>query len=444
MSEYLRVAVTTLGCKANQYDSSAIEEALGSGGGLIAVPFPGPADAYVINTCTVTSRTDCQSRQLIRRARRSSPGAVVIVTGCYAQVSPSEVRRIPGVDYVLGNSEKGNILSYIRKGRRTEGAETVVGPGQTGTPLELRAGGSSGRTRANLKVQDGCNRACSYCIIPRARGASRSLPLESVEAEIERLVEKGYREIVLTGIHLGAYGADLGERTDLASILKLIEKRAWPCRVRLSSIDPDEVSGELIDMLRGSEKICNHVHLPLQSGDEGITRRMRRSSTPGEFSEKVERLVREVPGISVGTDVIAGFPGEGGREFENTYRLLEGLPVSYLHVFPFSAREGTPAAGYTDRVDPWTLRQRCLRLKELDESKRKEFYTAFVGSTAGVLVETTRDRVTGMLKGKARNYIPVVIEDGGDEAFNEIVDVRLTGLSGTKGMRGKAILRGTF
>ncbi|MBI5492513.1 MAG: tRNA (N(6)-L-threonylcarbamoyladenosine(37)-C(2))-methylthiotransferase MtaB [Deltaproteobacteria bacterium] len=420
---HLRVSIQTLGCKSNQYDSSALEEAL-RGADLEIVPFPEAADACIINTCTVTGKTDYQSRQLIRRVRKINPDAVVIVTGCYAQVSPEEVSRIEGVDFVVGNPEKDRIVEFLRSGRQSS-TRTVVSGFSSGAPFTLRAHGSGGRTRANLKVQEGCNRACSYCIIPKARGSSKSLPLPEVRKEIETLIENGYREIILTGIHLGAYGNDLGERTDLTSILRLIENEDYPCRFRISSLDPDEVTGELIDILKGAKRVCNHLHLPLQSGDDAVIRGMRRPYTAGEFAEKV-RLASMVKEISIGVDVIAGFPGEGEREFENTFSLLRDLPVSYLHIFPFSKRKGTPAAVAPGQVDPKAIRARCEKLKELDTLKRLEFYRAFIDKTAEVLVEGSRDKNTNLLKGRARNYIPVAFQ-GDDRLKNTLTRVALSG-----------------
>ncbi len=421
--ERLRVSIQTLGCRSNQYDSSALEEAL-RGADLDIVPFPEAADAYIINTCTVTGKTDYQSRQLIRRVRKINPCAVIIVTGCYAQVSPEEVGRIEGVDFVVGNPEKDRIVELLQSGRQSS-TRTVVGGFSSGAPFTLRAHGSGGRTRANLKVQEGCNRACSYCIIPRARGSSKSLPLREVREEIEALIENGYREIILTGIHLGAYGSDLGEKAGITSILRLIEKEDYPCRFRISSLDPDEVTGELVDVIKGSRHICNHLHLPLQSGDDRIIRAMHRPYTSNEFAEKV-KLASEVSEISIGVDVIAGFPGEGEKEFEKTFSLLRDLPISYLHIFPFSKRKGTPAAAAPGQVDPKAIRTRCEKLKELDTLKRLEFYRAFIDKTAEVLVEDSRDKKTNLLKGRARNYIPVAFQ-GDDRLKNTLTRVALSG-----------------
>jgi len=302
-----------------------------------------------------------------------------------------------------------------------------LGLWQDGTPWSLRAASSSGRTRATLKIQEGCDRSCSYCIIPRARGASRSLALSEVEKEITGLVEAGYREIVLTGIHLGAYGADFKRPSTLMPVLELIEKKDFPCRFRISSLDPDEVTDELIELLSGAKRVCNHLHLPLQSGDDSIIRKMHRPYTARVFAEKVERLSSTVDGISIGADIIAGFPGEGEREFENTFSLIEALPLSYLHVFPFSVRKDTPAASFPGRVERRIIRERCERLHELGEQKRAAFQNSFTGKDENVLIEKVRDRKTGLLKGHTRNYILAFI-DGGDELKNTLARVRLEAL----------------
>lgn len=429
----LRVSITTLGCKANRYDSSALEDLLRSAG-LAVIDDCAGADACIINTCTVTSRTDYHSRQEIRRIRRLNNQAVVIVTGCYAQVSPEEIGSIEGVDYIVGNPQKDKIVGLIMKGRAWA-TEVLVGPGDEGTPLTLRARSSGRRTRANLKVQDGCDRRCTYCIIPRARGISKSLPLASVEAEIEALIEAGYREIVLTGIHLGAYGTDLSSGEGLAALLRMIEKRGFPCRFRISSLDPDEVTDEIIGILADAKCLCNHLHLALQSGADTIIREMHRPYTASVFRSKVEAVFRAVPEVSIGVDVIAGFPGEGRAEFEATFDLIKDLPVSYLHTFPFSKRAGTPAALMNGHIDRREIKKRCERLKGLDAEKRMAFYKASVGRKAEVLIEGGRDRVTGAIIGHSGNYIPVALAPGAGQR-GEMVKVTLTGYT-DKGMTGE-------
>ncbi len=430
-----KVSITTLGCKSNQYDSSALEDALRDAS-VDVVPFPGPADAYIINTCTVTGSTDHQSRQLIRKVRRENPGALVIVTGCYAQVSPDEVASIEGVDYVIGNPEKGRIVEYI-SGARRQSAVKEVGPWQDGTPWSLRARSSSGRTRANFKIQEGCSRSCSYCIIPKARGLSRSLPLETVEAELDQLVASGYREVILTGIHLGAYGSDFDEAADLTAVLELIERKNYDCRFRISSLDPDEVTDRLIDVMKSAKRVCNHLHLPLQSGSDAIIKKMRRPYTGAVFAERVERLAASVPGISIGADVIAGFPGEGEKEFEETVSILSGLPVSYLHIFPFSARTGTAAASMGGALERRVIKKRCDLLRELDKIKREEFHGSFIGKEEVVLVELGPDRKTGLMKGRARNYIQAYL-DGRETLRGTLARVRFIGPLG-EGMKAEAL-----
>lgn len=433
------VSVTTLGCRSNQYDSSAIESSLREAG-LTVVPFSivtktsgadtfgadtFGVDAYVINTCTVTKRTDYQSRQLIRRIRRESPGSLVIVTGCYAEVSPEEVSAIEGVDFVLGNPDKGLIAAYIKNGDKGRvGERGNANSKKDGVPFSLRARAPQGRTRVNLKVQDGCDRACSFCIIPRARGRSRSLSLELVLGEVEGLVKSGFREIVLTGIHLGAFGRDLTPRSSVTELLRALDSCGLPCRFRISSLDPDEVSGELIDLMAGARTISNHLHLPIQSGDDSILKLMRRPYKSQYFRETVMTLHERVESISIGTDVITGFPGEGDVEFENTYNLIKGLPLSYLHVFPYSKRSGTPAAKMAGQVKGEVIKERSRRLRELDVEKREEFYKRFIGSETEVLIESARDKKTGLLKGRTSNYIPVFV-DGPDGLKGKVVSATL-------------------
>lgn len=420
-----KVVIKTLGCRSNQYDSSALADMLRAAGYEPVTAHTGAnlVEAYIINTCTVTTKTDYQSRRLIRRARRENPDAVIIVTGCYAQVAPVEVGAVGAADYVVGNLNKADIVEYIKRGRPAGGPETIVEPG-SGVPFTLRAESSHYRTRVNLKVQDGCNRRCSFCIIPRARGASRSLPSQRVLAEIQALGERGYKEVILTGIHLGSYGADLDDESSLTGLLRAIEKAGFPCRIRLSSLDPDEVAPELIEILSTSRAICNHLHLALQSGDDSVLRQMRRPYTRATIKEGVEELVKKVDSVSIGLDVIAGFPGEGPEEFENTYSLIKDLPVAYLHVFPFSPRPGTPAAGFPDQVDGLKKKERAARLKELHLEKRDAFYMRFSEKVMDVLVESARSRSDGMLRGRTSNYIPVAF-DGPDELMGDIVSVRL-------------------
>lgn len=442
----MKVSISTLGCKSNQYDSSAIEAVLKDNNFKIAGSSDA-ADVFIINTCTVTGKADYQSRQLIRRAKAANPDAVIVVTGCYAQVSAQEAAKIDGVDYVLGNPEKEKVLQYIFEGKRKYPKIDVTETAKD-TPLTLRAKGSSGRTRAYLKAQDGCNNSCSYCIIPRARGVSRSLPVSEILNEIESLVASGYKEIILTGIHLGAYGLDLDSKTDIAGLVKAIDEKNYPCRFRISSLDPDEVSDELIEIMTDSKTICNHLHLPLQSGDDNILKGMNRRYTGKLFAERVEKIIKAIPEISIGVDVIVGFPGEDEKKFLNTYSLLEKLLIAYMHIFPFSKRNDTAAANFSDQTDAKVVKERCERLRILDKIKRKKFYEKFIGKKAWVLIEASRDEETGFLTGRSRNYIPFLIKacpvmslnGSGNELTNLEIDVIGNEVNGDR-MIGYAIGR---
>ncbi len=425
-------AIKTLGCRANQYDSTALEEMLKEEG-LERVDTVEEADAFIINTCTVTSKTDSEARQLVRRIRRANPDTVIIVTGCYAQVYPERIKELGCVDYILGNPDKARIAECIRAGRPSEG-RIIVGNWQDGTPLSLRIKRPSVRTRVNLKVQDGCNKTCSYCIIPKARGRSKSLPLEEVLRDIETLIEQGVKEFVLTGIHLGTYGLDLSPETDITGLIRTIEERGYPARFRISSLDPDELTEELIEILSSAKSICPHMHLPVQSGDDHILRLMRRPYTAELFRNKVLRLYEKVKHIAIGVDIMVGFPGEGEREFVNSLKLMEELPISYMHIFPYSVRPGTAAADFPERVDGRIVKQRVQRLKELDRGKRLSFYLAQIGSVKKVIVESRRDRKTGLLCGRTENYIPTLL-DGDDSLMGKEVSLRLTEAS-PQGMKG--------
>jgi threonylcarbamoyladenosine tRNA methylthiotransferase MtaB len=424
-----KVAFVTLGCKINQYDTNAMASSLEQAGHCI-VERPSEADVAVINTCTVTGRTDYKGRQLIRKAIHQNPSAVIIATGCYAQVQAERIAGIPGVDYVLGNMEKPNIASWVSHGEK-QGVPRV----QTGGISEVRSLGResldvhSGTTRAFLKIQDGCNHRCSYCIIPRARGRSRSLPLSHVKEKVELLVEKGFQEVVLCGIHLGVYGQDLEPAASLLDLLGDLEEETEIPRIRISSIEPNELTDELLDLFSNSRRLCPHFHLPLQSGDPDVLKAMNRPYGPDDFTSLVNRIREAMPDAAIGVDVIAGFPGEEDAAFQNTLRLLENLPVTYFHVFPFSPRPGTAAARLPDRVLPDQIQSRAKALRKVGMRKRIGFYKRFLHWEQEVLVETKRDSKTGMLKGVSRSYIPVLFE-GPDSLQRMLVQVRIHALRG--------------
>ena len=417
----MKVAVATLGCKVNQYESAGILDALKKHG-VEVVRFDQPADYYVINTCTVTDRSDIESRRLIRRAARACPGAQIIVTGCYAKLAANDITKMPGV--VLVTDQKALIAEAIAMAApHTEIALQTVAPGWSDLSA-LKPIRFFGHTRAFLKVQDGCNSRCRYCIIPFARGPSRSVPEKGVIDHIDKLRHAGYREVVLTGIHLGAYGADLTPPTDLFSLVKILCDNRAVERLRLSSIEPLEITDPLIALLQHSKVLCRHLHIPLQSGDDGILRRMGRPYDPEFFAHLLEKIWRAVPDLAVGIDVMVGFPGEDKRAFERTVALVEDLPVAYLHVFPYSERAGTEAAEMSGKVSGADKKDRAERMRNIGKSKRTTFAQRFIGQEMAVLVEGKPDRKTGLWKGFSDNYIPVVLEDGDVSLVNRIVQVR--------------------
>ncbi|MFQ5840388.1 MAG: tRNA (N(6)-L-threonylcarbamoyladenosine(37)-C(2))-methylthiotransferase MtaB, partial [Candidatus Methylomirabilales bacterium] len=357
----MRIAFTTLGCRLNQFETDLMAGQVRAAG-FLPVAFTESADVYVINTCTVTERADAEARRLIRQAVRRNPFALVAVTGCYAQASPERIAAIEGVDLILGNAEKYDLIRHLRDFGWGDGS---AGWGQEGVPA-IRVGevgrqrsfqaapapDRPDRSRPFLKVQDGCNFACTFCIIPAVRGPNRSLPPEDAVTEARRLMAAGYSEIVLTGVNLGTYGFDLTPRVSLTDLLKRLLEAADGARFRLSSLHPHEVTPELIRLMAESPALCRHVHLALQSGGDDILRAMRRSYRSRHFREVVERLAGTVPGVAIGADVIVGFPGETEAAFRNTRDLIATTPVSYAHVFTYSRRSGTSAADMAGQVAP--------------------------------------------------------------------------------------------
>ena len=416
-----KIAITTLGCKINQFESAAMTEALEQNG-YSMVPFSESADIYVINSCTVTAKTDAESRRLIRRATRMNPEARVVVTGCYAQMSAEEILKLPGVNLILGNSEKKDIVGFVQG--LSDEPQAVVSDislerSGEGTPLESFAE----HTRAFLQVQNGCDARCAYCIVPYARGASRSVALQEALDGMAAFAAKGFQEIVLTGIHLGAYGLDLAPPTDLLGLMARAEEQAPVRRLRIGSVEPTEVSPELVRFMASSSMVCPHLHLPLQSGSDSVLARMNRGYDTGLFREVVESLFTAIPDVCIGSDVIAGFPAESDEEFEETYRFIESLPLAYLHVFPFSQRPGTPAATMTPQVHSRVIKERAERLRCLSERKKCDYAAGFVGRELQVLVQ----RDEGGRKGLSRNYLPVLIEGGSEALVNREVTVLVTG-----------------
>jgi threonylcarbamoyladenosine tRNA methylthiotransferase MtaB len=356
---------------------------------------------------------------------KANPAAQVIVTGCYAQHAPDAISALSERIHLLGNPEKSAI--------RTRLAE-ILGEETTNTPGagENAAGAAAlpcffKRTRAFLKIQDGCSNSCSYCIVPQVRGPGRSLPLAEVLRQAAARAQSGYRELVLTGIHLGAYGADLHPAQSLCDLLAVLaaDNSLSETRIRLSSIEPQEFSDELIALLARAAQACPHLHIPLQSGDETVLQNMNRNYTPAFFRELIEKLVSALPRVNIGVDVIAGFPGETDAQFQNTLHFIQELPIGYLHVFPYSRRPGTPAASFSRQVLEKIKKERTSLLREESAKKKRRFYSSFLQQELQVLIEGRRDRASGLLKGFSRNYIPVLVA-GGNKLIGQEITVRVT------------------
>lgn len=390
----MKISVLTLGCKVNQAESSSIEGALKSFGHKI-VELTEKPEVCIINTCTVTSKSDYQSRQLIRRAHRA--GARVLVTGCYSELNKESVSAMEGVEDVIVNNNKLDIV-YKLTGYRID--SSLYFPAQTSRC------DSKPRSRLFIKIQDGCNYSCSYCAIQRARGISRSVDAEVVVEHVNKAVESGYREIVLTGIHLGTYGHDLKHKVTLSSLLVTLLKKTKISRIRLSSLEVREVDDELIEIF-SDKRLCNHLHIPLQSGDDNILKSMNRLYNSQQFSFKIEDICKRVPNIAVGTDIIVGFPGEGEPEFQNTYNLLESLPITFMHIFPFSPRPDTEALKMHDNTPFPVKKKRARALEALNKRKKTEYMTKQIGKTLDVLIEESRG--DGACYGTSSNYLKILI-----------------------------------
>ncbi len=413
-----KFCITTLGCKVNQCESDALFRYLKETGWGSAEE---NTDICIINTCTVTQKASMQSRQAIRKIIRANPHAKIIVTGCYAQADADEIRKITGVHYVVGHSDKHRIAELIESlTQKTSDDLFWHDVRHERVFREMPAIPIGERTRPFLKIQDGCDAFCTYCIVPYTRGRSRSMRPEKVLESLWLMKEAGYKEAVLSGVHLGCYGLDLLPKTDLFQLLCQIDESEPIDRVRLSSVEPHELRDEIIQLTADSQILCRHFHIPLQSGDDEILCRMRRPYTRQYFRDLILKIHTLMSDAAIGADILVGFPGESDAAFENTYRLIQELPISYLHVFPFSARKNTPAAAYSDNILPEIVKIRTLRLRELGTIKRAAFYQQFIGQTLEVLVESKRDERTGLLKGFSSNYVPVFI-DGESELTNTMV-----------------------
>ena len=428
------VALETLGCKVNQYESSYLLEVLEEAG-YQPVSFREKADVYVVHGCAVTARATFQARQLLRRAQRLNPEAVIVAAGCQGQLEAERIAEERLATHILDNRDKFELLHWLQiPGSFAHPVRSSGHPGVRDPlrPLSLAAM-HSGRARAFLKVQDGCDAFCSYCVVPHVRGRSRSLPSEHVRAQMERFCEHGYQEVVLTGIHLGQWGKDLAPQQDLTALLTAFEEGPRPPRVRLSSLEPMECTSSLITNVSRWTWICPHFHVPLQSGDAGILEKMRRPYTPHQYAERLREIHRHFPRAALGADVMAGFPGETENQFAATCELIDRLPLTYLHAFPFSARPGTPAETLPGRIPSEELKRRVWILRELSRKKKLAFQLSLLGQCVEVLAETEVE--PGWWRGTSENYLQVVFpaRDASSPGFLarvELLEITERGLLG--------------
>ena len=421
-----KVFITTLGCKVNQFESASFKTGF-EAGGVEITDNSEHADIIVINTCTVTNKAGAQSRREIRKAARTNPTARIVVTGCHAQISFEEMKKLdiphPERICVIGNDRKQVLVDH---------AVAAIFPAAEMLPEDLREEQNiadlpvakfDGRTRAYLRVQDGCNSFCSYCIVPFTRGRSRSIPEAQAILQAQRYAAEGHREIVVTGIHVGRYGRDLAPQNDIVSLLRRLCRATPEVRYRLSSIEPLEITDELLALMSETGNLMPHLHIPLQSGDNEILAAMNRRYSREQFADIVQKCRNAMPDCAIGIDVLVGFPGEKEHHFDNTRQLLETIDCTYLHVFPYSKRPGTVAAAMVDQVAKHVKSERVEILRSLGESKRSSFYRQQCNSVREVLIENERDS-SGLLKGFTDNYISLLL-DGTDCLKNTIVRARL-------------------
>ncbi|GAA0084554.1 tRNA (N(6)-L-threonylcarbamoyladenosine(37)-C(2))-methylthiotransferase MtaB [Clostridium sp. CTA-7] len=422
----MKVAFSTLGCRVNVYESEAMAEKF-IREGYEVVDASEAADVYVINTCTVTNMGDKKSRQIISRARRLNEGAIIAVVGCYSQIAPKEVSEIPGVDVVLGTRNKGDVVYYVNKAK-DEGKSQVHVEGVLKNKKfeELNIEEYQDKTRAFLKIQDGCNRFCTYCIIPYSRGSVCSKDPKKVLEEVNKLAEHGFKEIILSGIHTASYGLDLEGKVNLIDIIEEIEKVDGIERIRIGSIEPAFFTPEVIEKIKKFKKLCPHFHLSLQSGCDATLKRMNRRYTAQEYADSVNLLRETMPDVSITTDVIVGFPGETEGEFNETYEFLKNIKLTKTHVFKYSPRKGTKAADMQDQIDGSIKEKRSKLLIELSNKNEKEFIEKFIGKEMNVLIETEVKGQEGVYEGYTRNYIKVQVPCSCTDVTGKIVDIEIT------------------
>jgi len=418
-----KVSFYTIGCKLNFAETSTISEEFKKRGFEI-VEFGEPADVCVINTCSVTENADRDCRRIVRKALKVSPNAFIIVTGCYAQLRPDEIAKIEGVDLILGSNEKFKIFDFVGDFHKNYHAQIFVSPISEISEFHIASSTpTSDRTRAFLKVQDGCDYNCSYCTIPLARGESRSPEVNIILEKAKTLAQLGYKEIVLSGVNVGDYGRKIG--TNLFELVKELEKIDGIERIRISSIEPNLLTEEMIDYFISSEKICNHFHIPLQSGSDEILRKMRRRYNSELYRRRIEYIKSKDPDACIGADVIVGFPGESEKHFETTYNFISDLPISYLHVFTYSERPNTDAVNLPDKVPIEERHKRSEMLRNLGLRKKMAFYRQMVGKEFDVLWES--EVKDGKMFGFTRNYVKVGVPYN-PSLVNKIVPVKVVGV----------------
>lgn len=427
-----KIAFYTLGCKVNQADTASMENLfLRSGHQLVS--FDGEADVYIINTCVVTNTGQRKSRQTIHRAIRNNPNALIVVTGCYPQTAAEEVKAIAGVDMIIGNQDRAQIVQLVEERlahRQTDTLDAVHKLTASTAFEEMAAGDITDKTRAFLKIQEGCNQFCTYCIIPYARGPLRSRSLESIRTETQRLISAGFKEIVLIGIHLGCYGKENPDGPTLYDAVKTVLDVPGVQRLRLGSLESVEVEPRLLTLMQEDARFCRHLHLPLQSGCDKTLQAMHRPYTTAKFKTLLADIKTKVPDIAITTDVIVGFPGETEADFETTCKFAESCGFSKMHIFPFSARKGTPAEKFAGAVTEAVKKERADILGRIDETMHKTFLQAMVGQNAEVLFEQPAGE--DYFEGLTGNYQRVFVKSGGRNLGGEILPVKITAFDGEK------------
>lgn len=427
-----KIAFYTLGCKVNQADTASMENLfLRSGHQLVS--FDGEADVYIINTCVVTNTGQRKSRQTIHRAIRKNPNALIVVTGCYPQTAAEEVKAIAGVDMIIGNQDRAQIVQLVEERlahRQTDTLDAVHKLTASTAFEEMAAGDITDKTRAFLKIQEGCNQFCTYCIIPYARGPLRSRSLESIRTETQRLISAGFKEIVLIGIHLGCYGKENPDGPTLYDAVKTVLDVPGVQRLRLGSLESVEVEPRLLTLMQEDARFCRHLHLPLQSGCDKVLQAMHRPYTTAKFKTLLADIKNRVPDIAITTDVIVGFPGETEADFETTCKFAESCGFSKMHIFPFSARKGTPAEKFAGAVTEAVKKERADILGRIDETMHKAFLQAMVGQNAEVLFEQPAGE--DYFEGLTGNYQRVFVKSGGRNLGGEILPVKITAFDGEK------------